>query len=81
LSKLSIDTSIVQGRRVVQGRRSVNKYAQWPLVRIWTEEQDTDATEECARDTLADLQYQLYLKSIEQSVDQNEEWTIVIYAL
>ena len=50
-------------------------------MRIWTEEQDTDATEECARDTLADLQYQLYLKSIEQSVDQNEEWTIVIYAL
>ncbi len=32
----------------------------------------------------ADLQYQLYLKCThlqEQSGDQNEEWTIVIYAL
>ena len=68
-----IDTSIVQGRR------SVHPFSRWPMVRTWTAEQDTDATEECARDQLADLQYELYLKCIEDSVDQKEEWTIVIY--
>jgi hypothetical protein len=73
-----IDTSIVQGRR----RVCVRGAYEWPK-RYWrpelSQEQDTDATEECARKQIYNVQYGLYLGCIDP--DENYETTVVIYAL
>jgi len=72
---------VVKNVNIVHGRRTVHKFDQWPTVQTWTEEEETDASEQGARDMFADVQNELCdnCHNPPHLTGQTQDWTIVIY--